>query len=262
VISIGRHLGSLLLGLATSALLLSGLAVALPATGWSADLATALGTAVRSAAIVDGPQLTDQDTVAAPISRVRTVPRALVADQPVPTTPAAAETRAAPAEQTEAPRTAAAKNQKASGTTKAASAAKTTSAPASATAKPKPARGPVGAVVAATNAEREDAGCGPVTLDSRLSAAAQGHASDMAANDYFSHTDQDGGDSSDRMHDAGFSGSRTGENIAYGQETGAEVVATWMDSSGHRHNILNCDYDRIGVGYDPRGDYWVQDFGG
>jgi uncharacterized protein YkwD len=258
VISIGRHLGSLLLGLATSALLVSGLAVALPATGWSADLATSLGTAVRSAAIVDGPQLTDQDTVAAPISRMRTVPRALVADQTVPTTPPAAETPAAPAERSEAPRPAAAKTQKATGTTKAASAAKATSA----TAKPKPARGPVGAVVAATNAEREDAGCAPVTLDSRLSAAAQEHAADMAANDYFSHTDQDGADSSDRMHDAGFGGSRTGENIAYGQETAAEVVATWMGSSGHRHNILNCAYDRIGVGYDARGDYWVQDFGG
>jgi uncharacterized protein YkwD len=260
VISIGRHLGSLLLGLATSTLLLSGLAVALPATGWSADLATALGTAVRSAAIVDGPQLADQDTVATPISRLRTVPRAVVADEPVPTTPPAAET---PAEQTAAPRAAAAKTPKAgTTTTKAASAATATSASAGATAKPKPARGPVGAVVAATNAERKDAGCDPVTLDSRLSAAAQGHAADMAANDYFSHTDQDGGDSSDRMHDAGFDGSRTGENIAYGQETAAEVVATWMGSSGHRHNILNCAYDRIGVGYDARGDYWVQDFGG
>lgn len=255
MISIGRHLGSLLLGLATSALLLSGLAVALPGTGWSADLASSLGTAVRSAAIVDGPQLTDRDTVAAPISRVRTVPRALVADETVPTTPAAAET---PAEPTDAPPPAAAKTQKATGTTKAAGAAKTTSA----TAKPKPARGPVGAVVAATNAERKDAGCDPVTLDSRLSAAAQAHAADMAANDYFSHTDQDGADSSDRMHDAGFGGSRTGENIAYGQESAAEVVATWMGSSGHRHNILNCAYDRIGVGYDARGDYWVQDFGG
>lgn len=255
MISIGRHLGSLLLGLATSALLLSGLAVALPGTGWSADLAASLGTAVRSAAIVDGPQLTDRDTVAAPISRVRTVPRALVADETVPTTPAAAET---PAEPTDAPPPAAAKTQKATGTTKAAGAATTTGA----TAKPKPARGPVGAVVAATNAERKDAGCDPVTLDSRLSAAAQAHAADMAANDYFSHTDQDGADSSDRMHDAGFGGSRTGENIAYGQETAAEVVATWMGSSGHRHNILNCAYDRIGVGYDARGDYWVQDFGG
>jgi uncharacterized protein YkwD len=258
VISIGRHLGSLLLGLATSALLLSGLAVALPATGWSADLATSLGSAVRSAAIVDGPQLTDRDTVAAPISRVRTVPRALVADETVPTTPAAAEPPAARAEPAEAPSAAAAKTPKVATTTKAASAARTTSG----TAKPKPARGPVGAVVAATNAERADAGCDPVTLDSRLSAAAQGHAADMAANDYFSHTDQDGSGSSDRMHDAGFGGSRTGENIAYGQETGAEVVATWMRSSGHRHNILNCAYDRIGVGYDARGDYWVQDFGG
>lgn len=262
MISIGRHLGSLLLGLATSALLLGGLAVALPGTGWSADLATSLGTAVRSAAIVDGPQLADRDTVAAPISRVRTVPRALVADETVPTTPAAAETPAAPAEPTEAPRTAAARSPKAAGTTTTATTTRAAAKTAGATSKPKAARGPVGAVVAATNAERADAGCDPVTLDSRLSAAAQAHAADMAANDYFSHTDQDGADSSDRMHDAGFGGSRTGENIAYGQETAAEVVATWMGSSGHRHNILNCAYDRIGVGYDARGDYWVQDFGG
>lgn len=261
MISIGRHLGSLLLGLATSALLLSGLAVAVPATAWSADLATALGTAVRSAAVVDGPQFTDQDTVAAPISRLRTVPRAVVADEQVPTTPAAAETPVAPAERTEAPRAAVARTPKAASTPEAAGTTKAASAPKT-TPKPKPARGPVGAVVAATNAERKDAGCDPVTLDSRLAAAAQEHAADMAANDYFSHTDQDGADSSDRMHDAGFGGSRTGENIAYGQETAAEVVATWMGSSGHRHNILNCAYDRIGVGYDARGDYWVQDFGG
>jgi uncharacterized protein YkwD len=250
VISIGRHLGTLLLGTATTGVLLSGLAVALPAAGLPGHLASALGTAVRAAAIVDdGPQVTDPDTVAAPISRLRTVPRAVVAAVPVSTTPPAADP-ATPAirsaDQTPAPR----------------SAAPNTTDPTPKPKKKPAARGPVGAVVAATNAERAEAGCDPVRLDSRLSAAAQGHASDMAANDYFSHTDQDGGDSSDRMHDAGFSGSRTGENIAYGQETGAEVVATWMDSSGHRHNILNCAYDRIGVGYDARGDYWVQDFGG
>ena len=233
MISLGRHLGSLLLGMATAALLLSGLAVAVPVGGWPADLANALGTAVRSAAIVDaGPQITDRDTVAPPVSRLRTVPRALVAAPAAAAKPSAA---ASPVP----------KSKQANGST---------TKPAS--------TGPVAAVVAATNAERADAGCDPLTVDSRLNSAAQGHAADMAANDYFSHTDQDGGDSADRIDAAGFAGSRTAENIAYGQESAAEVVAAWMDSSGHRHNILNCSYDRIGVGYDSRGDYWVQDFGG
>ena len=250
MISIGRHLGTLLLGTATTGVLLSGLAVALPTAGLPGHLASALGTAVRAAAIVDdGPQVTDPDTVAAPISRLRTVPRAVVAAVPVSTTPPTADpetpaTRSA--DQTPAPR----------------SAAPNTTDPTPKPKKKPAARGPVGAVVAATNAERAEAGCGPVRLDSQLSAAAQGHAADMAANDYFSHTDQDGGDSSDRIQDAGFAGSRTAENIAYGQETAAEVVSEWMSSSGHRRNILNCDYDRIGVGYDARGDYWVQNFGG
>jgi len=122
--------------------------------------------------------------------------------------------------------------------------------------------GPVAAVIAATNAERAEAGCGPLRADSRLTSAAQRHASDMAANDYFSHTGQDGDGSADRMRDAGFSGSATGENIAYGQESATQVVTAWMDSASHRENILDCDYTRIGVCYDSRGDYWVQDFGG
>ena len=104
-------------------------------------------------------------------------------------------------------------------------------------------------MIAATNAERAEAGCGPLRADSRLTAAAQGHAADMAANDYFSHTDQDGGDSADRIRAAGFAGSATGENIAYGQESAAEVVAAWMDSSGHRqqHPGLRLQPDRRGL---------------
>ena len=253
MISLGRRLGSLLLGLTITALLASGLAVALPIEGWT----PALAAAVRSAAIVEPAQPV---TVPAPVTELRTVPRALVAAVPVPTTPPTAEqpvSRVAVAEQTGAP------------TATAGTAHRVEKASAEAT--PKPVRkavsaatgsGPVAAVIAATNAERAEAGCGPVRADSRLSSAAQRHASDMAANDYFSHTDQNGNGSADRMRDAGFSGSATGENIAYGQESASEVVSAWMDSAGHRENILDCDYTRVGVGYDSRGDYWVQDFGG
>lgn len=115
-------------------------------------------------------------------------------------------------------------------------------------------------VVSATNAERKDAGCKALKTDSRLTKSAQGHASDMAKKGYFSHTGKDGRDFADRAEDAGYS-SPGGENIAQGQETSAEVLKDWMNSSGHRKNILNCSFTTIGVGYAADGDYWVQVFG-
>lgn len=270
MISLGRHLCSLLLGLATTFLLLGGLAVAVPADGLPARVAGALHTAVRSAAVADPEPAANPDragNTVATVFELRAVPRAVVSDEPVPTTPAAASTTAARASAgahaTAAPDTAAAPST-VERTTRPRAAASPTPKPAAAkaTAAGGQAKGPAAAVIAATNAERAEVGCGPVRADSRLTAAAQAHAADMSARGYFSHTDRDGQDSADRIHDAGFSGSATGENIAYGQDSAAEVMAAWMDSTGHRGNILDCDYDRIGVGYDSRGDYWVQDFGG
>lgn len=260
MISLGRHFCSLLLGLATAALFLGGLAVALPVDGLPARVAGALNSAVRSAAIVEAePRAVDQDTVAT-VARLRAVPRAVVAA--VPTTPAVASTSAEPTAKIE--RIAETEPAAAPATsTRAARAAADASPAPKPKSKPKPkTTSPAAAVIAATNTERAEAGCGPLRADSRLAAAAQEHAADMAANDYFSHTDQSGDHPTDRIHDAGFDGSATGENIAYGQDSAAEVMAAWMDSSGHRRNILDCDYDRIGVGYDSHGDYWVQNFGG
>ena len=75
-----------------------------------------------------------------------------------------------------------------------------------------------------------------------------------------SHIGGDGSRFTDRLHAAGYP--RPGaENIAFGQRTAARVVADWMASSGHRRNILNCAYTTIGVGFDPRGNYWTQNFG-
>lgn len=129
------------------------------------------------------------------------------------------------------------------------------------TPAPVPAKGgPAAAVVAATNAERRKAGCDPLTVDSRLAAAAQGHASDMAENGYFEHKGRDGRDFADREEAEGYP-RPGGENIAQGQSSAAEVVADWMDSAGHRRNILNCSFTEIGVGYDSHDDYWVQNFG-
>nr|MDN5934384.1 CAP domain-containing protein [Pseudonocardia sp.] len=111
-----------------------------------------------------------------------------------------------------------------------------------------------------TNAERTDAGCDPLDTDPRLAAAAQGHAEDMSRNGYFDHVSQDGRRFDDRINARGYP-SPGGENIAQGQESAAEVVAAWMNSPGHRRNILDCEFTAIGVGFDDDGDYWVQNFG-
>ena len=132
--------------------------------------------------------------------------------------------------------------------------------PTTTTPRPATAAGPAAAVVAATNAERRQAGCPELETDSQITAAAQGHASDMAGNDYFAHDSQDGRTFDERITDAGYP-SPGGENIAFGQQTGEEVVRAWMGSPPHRRNILDCSFATIGVGYDGRGDYWVQDFG-
>lgn len=114
-----------------------------------------------------------------------------------------------------------------------------------------------------TNAERSKAGCPALTLNSKLSAAAQGHSQDMATNDYFDHTGKDGSSPWDRAHAAGYP-NPSGENIALGYQTPQEVMAAWMASTGHRENILNCDSHEMGLGYvdDPgRGPLWTQMFG-
>ncbi|NJR45798.1 MAG: CAP domain-containing protein [Hyellaceae cyanobacterium CSU_1_1] len=125
-------------------------------------------------------------------------------------------------------------------------------------------------VLELTNAERAKAGLKPLTLNNRLTQAAQGHSDSMAADDFFSHTGVDGSDVSDRVQDTGYQYSYTGENIAAGQKTAAEVVQGWMDSPGHRANILNADYTEIGIGYELLENdsgsvnyhhYWTQVFG-
>lgn len=118
-------------------------------------------------------------------------------------------------------------------------------------------------VTALTNQERRAAGCGEVSTDERLRAAARGHSRDMAENDYFSHTGLDGSSFVERAQAQGYS-SPAGENIAYGYATPAAVMEGWMNSDGHRRNILNCSHTTIGVGlaYDANGrPYWTQVFG-
>jgi uncharacterized protein YkwD len=120
------------------------------------------------------------------------------------------------------------------------------------------------AVLNLVNQERGKAGCNALTADSRLAKAARAHSGDMAARNYFDHSTPEGVTSDTRVTNAGYRWSAVGENIAFGQKDPASVMAAWMNSAGHRANILNCNYRNLGVGlaYNPsRTPYWTQDFG-
>ncbi|MBE3007702.1 CAP domain-containing protein [Microbispora sp. NEAU-D428] len=116
-------------------------------------------------------------------------------------------------------------------------------------------------VVRLTNAERAKAGCGPLKHDPRLRAAAYAHSANMSAQNKMEHV-LDGRDPGYRITLAGYTWRAYGENIAKGYGTAQAVVQGWMNSPGHRQNILNCNYTDIGVGYVAAGGpYWTQDFG-
>ncbi|MET9541746.1 CAP domain-containing protein, partial [Streptomyces sp. NPDC006553] len=118
-------------------------------------------------------------------------------------------------------------------------------------------------VIALANAEREKSGCGPLHSESHLRTAAQGHADDMSARGYYEHDNPEGRDAGDRMTGAGYTWSTWGENIHRGPKTPARAMEDWMDSPGHRANILNCSFKDIGVGVTltANGPWWVQNFG-
>ncbi|MFJ9061279.1 CAP domain-containing protein [Streptomyces sp. NPDC102409] len=118
------------------------------------------------------------------------------------------------------------------------------------------------AVLSLVNQERTKVGCSPVTASAALTALAQDFSDDMAARDFFGHTDPDGATPWDRADAAGVEG-LGGENIARGQADAQAVMDAWMSSEGHRANILNCDYKTLGVGVHlgAGGPWWTQDFG-
>ena len=119
-------------------------------------------------------------------------------------------------------------------------------------------------VVTLVNQERAKAGCKALTVDSRLVTAARGHSQDMATRNYFDHNTPEGVTPWTRITNAGYRFSSAAENIASGQTTPASVMTAWMNSQGHRENILNCNLRNIGVGlaYNAKHTpYWTQDFG-
>jgi uncharacterized protein YkwD len=120
-------------------------------------------------------------------------------------------------------------------------------------------------VVTLTNAERTAHGCPALRVDSRLTEAARAHSADMAKTRTMSHTGSDGSNFVTREVRAGYpKRDAAAENVAYGYQTPQQVVTAWMNSTGHRRNILNCANAAIGVGVALTSSgtpYWTQDFG-
>lgn len=115
-------------------------------------------------------------------------------------------------------------------------------------------------VIELTNAERRKNGLSDLKADSALSNVAREKSKDMKAKNYFSHTSPTYGSPFDMMRDFGITYNTAGENIAMGQRSPEEVVQAWMNSEGHRKNILNGNFTHIGVGYVEDGNYWTQMF--
>ena len=115
-------------------------------------------------------------------------------------------------------------------------------------------------VVRLVNVERRKAGLAPLTEDWQLSRVARYKSEDMRDRGYFSHTSPTYGSPFQMMKSFGSSYRSAGENIAKGQTTPQKVVDAWMNSSGHRANILNSSFTHIGVGYAKDGRYWTQMF--
>ena len=118
-------------------------------------------------------------------------------------------------------------------------------------------------VVNLVNQERAAAGLSALTVNAKLAGMAEKKAEDLRDNHYFDHNSPVYGSPFDMMRQFGISYKSAGENIAKGQRTPEEVMNGWMNSPGHRANILNSSYTEIGVGYVTDGSgtgYWVQEF--
>lgn len=135
-------------------------------------------------------------------------------------------------------------------------------------------------VLALINQRRRNNGCTTdLVISAKLKQAADRHSADMAMHDFFSHTGSDGSSMVDRIVQTGYNYSMLAENIAAGYSTPQQVVDGWMNSDGHRANILNCSLRETGIGYyyqsndqpnvkssagkagGPYYYYWTQDFG-
>ena len=119
-------------------------------------------------------------------------------------------------------------------------------------------------VLTLVNQERAKQGLQPLSWNAKLAAVARAHSADMSARNYMSHTNPDGLSPFDRIKNSGISYTRAAENIAAGQRTPEAVMESWMNSDGHRQNILNPNLTELGVGFYQGSKgykyYWTQCF--
>ena len=115
-------------------------------------------------------------------------------------------------------------------------------------------------VLELVNAERAKNGLSALQMDENVRKVARVKSSDMSQNNYFSHTSPTYGTPFEMLKSYGISYKSAGENIAQGYTSPEAVVNGWMNSSGHRANILNASYTHIGIGYEANGNYWTQMF--
>ncbi|WP_405863694.1 CAP domain-containing protein [Streptomyces sp. NBC_01515] len=179
--------------------------------------------------------------------------------------PSAAPTKSATAPATKAPAKKPAATPTEEPTTSTPSAKPTTPAPTQSADAPVTVSTEAAAeaeVLKLVNEQRALVGCSPVAANSSLTTLAENFSQQMADQDFFDHTDPSGATPWDRAEKLGIT-NLGGENIARGQADAAAVMDAWMNSAGHKANILNCDFKTLGVGvhFGTGGPWWTQDFG-
>lgn len=114
-------------------------------------------------------------------------------------------------------------------------------------------------IAAGVNASRRANGEAPLRFSPTLGRAAMGHACDMLVNNFFDHRGSDGSSSQVRVQKAGYNDCIVAENIAWGYPRSEQIINGWMNSPGHRRNMLHPRIEEFGVGITqgPRGPYWV-----
>ncbi|WBB81963.1 CAP domain-containing protein [Micromonospora sp. WMMD882] len=199
---------------------------------------------------------------APPLPGVEPLPSGSPSPGPSPTTATPTPSPSRTAKPTPAPSRATAPSRRAAERSAAPAPRRATTAATTAAAAPVTGGTEQAQIVALVNAERAKAGCGALTVDDKLTTAAQRHSEDQAATRKMSHTGSDGSNVGDRLARVGYAWRGYGENVAWNQSTPAAVMDAWMNSSGHRANILNCSVTEIGVGVArSNGPYWTQVFG-
>ncbi|MBY8870904.1 hypothetical protein K7640_03490 [Micromonospora sp. PLK6-60] len=245
----------------------------------AATLVVSLGVAALALPGGDDERSTDRTAADVPVATAPAEPDTLAADAETPTaapatvSPSASPTTSRPAPTPTRSRTATPAPARTTAASRGAAdrinPKKTTSAPTA-----SPSRTSTGTttssgltaelqkVVDLVNQERAKAGCQALTVDAKLTQAAQAHSQDQADHKKMSHDGSDGSDAGDRLDRVGYAWRAYGENVAWNQQTPEAVMDAWMNSSGHRANILNCGFTEIGVGVArSNGPYWTQDFG-